>query len=274
VVAGYATALRPCPAATAESVAVPTAHAAFATGPNTVTACVEDLALDGAANRACEPRTVWVDNACPGSAVGGGTALAGGFGDGAGSVTVHSDRRAVLRGRLRGAGAGATVCALSRTRTFGAPIVVDATATTEADGTYAIELPPGPSRDLFVHYADGDRVVALHGLSRRSIARPTLAARPNHGLRRGDRLYFSGELPGPACADRVVKVQARIGKRRWQVFRTDRADAACAFTARYKLRSTRGARRYRFRALVPEQAGYPYERGHSKIARVKVRRRR
>jgi hypothetical protein len=72
----------------------------------------------------------------------------------------------------------------------------------------------------------------------------------------------------------VVKVQARIGKRRWQVFRTDRADRECRFTARYKLRSTRRARHYRFRARVPGQAGYPYEPGHSRTVRVKLKRRR
>jgi hypothetical protein len=271
--AGYATALSPCPARTGESAAVPTADAAFATGPNTVTACVEDLALDGAANRACRPHTVWVDNACPGSAVGGGTELSAGFGDGAASVTVRSDRRAVVHGRLAGVGAEATVCALTRTRVAGAPIVVAATAITGSDGVYAIDLPPGPGRDVFVHYADRDRVVARHGLDLRSIVRPMLTARPNHGVRRGDRLHFAGRLPGPACVDRVVKVQARIGKRRWQVFRTDRADRECRFTARYKLRSTRRARRYRFRARVPGQAGYPYEPGHSRTVRVKLKRR-
>jgi len=269
----YATVLSPCPPTTSESAAVPTSHPAFATGPNTVTACVEDLALDGAPNRACERRTVWVDNACPGSTVGGGTELTAGFRDGASSVTVRSDRRAVIRGRLRGAGPGATVCALTRTRTTGAPSAVAATVTTDADGAFAIPLPPGPGRAVFVHYADGDRVLARHGLTRRSIVRPSVRVRPNHGVRRGDRLHFSGRLPGPACSERVVKVQARIGRRRWQVFRTDRADERCAFRARYKLRATRNARRYRFRALVPEQAGYPYVAGHSRTARVKVRRR-
>ena len=273
--AGYATALRPCPGQTGESAAVPTAHSAFVTGPNTVTACADDLALDGAPNRACQEHTAWVDNACPGSAVAGGTALSAGFGaEGGASVTVRSDRRGMVRGRLGGVGAGATICALTRTHSPEAPMVVGATTTTGADGVFAIELQPGPSRDVFVHYADGDRVVARHGLVSRSIARPTLVAKPNHGVRRGDRLHFTGRLPGPACTERVVKVQARIGKRRWQVFRTDRTDRDCAFAARYKLRATRRARRYRFRALVPQQAGYPYEAGNSQIARVKVRRRR
>jgi hypothetical protein len=269
----YATALSPCPVTASGYAALPTDHPAFVTGPNTVTACVEDLAFDGAPNRACEERTVWVDNACPGSTVGAGTELTAGFRGGASVVTTRSDRPSTIRGRLRDAGAGAIVCALTRIRTKGAPVVVGATTTTDQNGDYAIRLPGGPGRAVFVHYADGDRVVARHGLRRRSIVRPTVRVRPNHGVRRGDRLYFSGALPGPACAERVVKVQARIGRRRWQVFRTDRADKGCAFAARYKLRATRNARRYRFRALVPEQAGYPYEAGHSATARVKVRRR-
>jgi hypothetical protein len=274
VTQGFATALRPCPLLTAESAAVPTAHSAFVTGPdNVVSACVEDLALDGAANRTCEQRRVWVDNACPASAVGGGTALSAGFGDG--TVTeslVASDQRTVVRGRVAGAAAGATVCALTRVLAAGQPIVVGATASTGPDGSYAIELPAGPNREVYVHYAVGDRVISRHGLVARSTARPSLDVRPNHGVRNHDRLYFTGILPGPFCFDRVVKVQARLGKRRWQVFRTNRADEGCAFTARYKLRATSDAKHYRFRALVPQAAGYPYERGYSRTVKVKLRR--
>ncbi len=186
---------------------------------------------------------------------------------------VASDQRAVVRGRVAGAAAGATVCALTRVLVAGQPIVVGATATTGPDGSYAIELPAGPNREVYVHYAVGDRVISRHGLVARSTARPSLDVRPNHGVRNHDRLYFTGILPGPFCFDRVVKVQARLGKRRWQVFRTDRADEGCAFTARYKLRATSDAKRYRFRALVPQAAGYPYERGYSRTVKVKLRRR-
>ncbi len=275
LVAGYAAALSPCPMTTTESAAVPTTHRAFATGPNTVTACVEDLALDGTPNRACEQRPIWIDNACPGSSIGGGTELSAGFSDGAASTGLaDSDQTAIVRGRVEGVGAGATVCALTRVQVGGAPIIVGATATTGPAGSYAIELPPGASRDVFIHYVVGDDVLARHGLGLRSIARPTLTVKPDRRVRNGDRLRFSGALPGPACFDRVVKVQARLGKRRWQVFRTDRADGACAFSARYKLRATSNARRYRFRALVPQQAGYPFERGYSRTVKVRVKRRR
>jgi hypothetical protein len=275
VIAGFATALSPCPATTTESAAVPTAASAFVTGPgNVVSACAEDLALDSFPNRTCEQRRVWVDNACPGSSVGGGTTLGAALGAGSATeATVASDQAGVVRGRIGGVGAGATVCALTRVLADGQPIIVGATARTGADGSYELELPPGPSREVYVHYVDGDRVVARHGLIARSTARPSLDVTPNHGVRNRDRLHFRGALPGPFCVNRVVKVQARLGKRRWQVFRTDRTDAACAFTARYRLRATAGAKRYRFRALVPQAGGYPYERGWSRTVKVKLRRR-
>lgn len=274
VIEGFATALTPCPTTTTESVAVPTTAAGFATGPNTVTACVEDLALDGIPNRDCKQRQVWVDNVCPASAVGGGSALSAGFGSaGAESTIVRSDQRAAVRGRVSGAGAGATVCALTRVPVAGEAVVVGASTTTAADGSYAIELPPGAGREVFVHYIVGDEVLSRHGLTLKSSVRPALAVKPRRAVRTHDRLYFTGTLPGPACLDRIVKVQARLGKRRWQVFRTDRADESCAYSARYKLRDTRRARKYRFRVLVPQQTGYPFERGYSATARVKVKRR-
>ena len=276
VAAGFATALSPCPATTAESVAVPTGHPAFTTGPdNVVTACIEDLALDGSPNRACEQRRLWVDNACPASPAAGGTELAATFAAGRTTGFARSDERGIVHGRLAapaGPVGGATVCALSRDRVAGAPVVVAATAVTAPDGSFELALPPGPSREVFVHYVSGERVVARHGLDLVAVARPVLQVSPRHRARRGKRLRFSGTIPPAACAHRLVKVQARIGKRRWQVFRTDRTDAGCAFTARYRLRATEGASVYRFRALVPEQPGYPYLRGYSARAKVGVGR--
>jgi hypothetical protein len=270
---GFVTALRPCPASSAVSTAVPTAGAPLATGPNVVDACAEDLALDGAPHRTCRRAPIWVDNVCPGSAVPA-TALSAEFEAGT-TATVRSDRPAVLHGRVMGGSgpvAGTTVCALTRVRIPGAPIVVGALATSGPDGRYELELAPGPGREVFVHHAFGDRVIARHGLGVRSVVRPTLAVDPGRA-RAGDRLGFEGSLPGPACGDRLVKVQARIGKRRWQVFRTDRTDAGCGFAAHYRLRETRSAKRYRFRALVPEQAGYPYESGYSPSVTVRIERR-
>ena len=270
--AGFATALRPCPQATSHTTEIPTASAAFVTGPNTVAGCAEDLALDEAANVTCAPVAIWVDNACPSSAVAGGRTLDARLV--AGASPVRSDRSAEIRGRLVGAPGGATVCALTRDALVGAPVVVAAVASTAGDERFALELPSGPSREVFVHYASGDEVLARHGLELRSRAVASLQVAPRTGARNHDRLRFSGSLPGPGCAGRLIKIQARLGGRRWQVFRTDRSDRDCRFSARYRLHATRTARRYRFRALVPRQGGYPFEAGRSRVVAVKVARGR
>ena len=278
---GYATALSPCPSSTSELATVDTASPAFALGPdNVVDACAEDLALDGAPNRTCEGRRVWVDNACPGSssqADGLDASFAGEharLANAAGTrATIRSDRSARIAGRLTAAGSPVTnaiVCALTRTRLSGQPVTLTATARTDAEGSYTVELPAGASREVFVHQAWGDRVLTRHGLQLDSEARPTLEVLPRRTARNRKRLRFTGVLPGPACANRVVKVQALVGKRRWQVFRTDRADGECRFVARYRLRATHRRRVYRFRAYVPAQEGYPYLPGHSGVERKRV----
>ena len=74
--------------------------------------------------------------------------------------------------------AGATVCALTRIRIAGAPIVVAALAASGPDGRYQLELAPGPGARRVRSHAVGDRVIARHGLGLRSIVRPTLAVDP------------------------------------------------------------------------------------------------
>jgi hypothetical protein len=140
---------------------------------------------------------------------------------------------------------------------------------TRPNGTFSAELPAGPSREVFVHQAFGNEVVARHGLALESRVRPTLRIRPRRP-RNGQRLRFSGSIPGPACSGRVVKLQARVSRKRWQVFRTARARANCGFRARYRLRRTAEDTRYRFRAYVPPQAGYPYLPGYSRENGMRV----
>jgi hypothetical protein len=266
LVDGLAMALSPCARDTAGSWSVDTAAQALLTGPNVVSVCAGDLALDGNANRDCARRNVWVDNVCPASPQRG-VRLSARFAGAGERATVRSDRRASIEGRLLDADgapvAGATVCALTRVAVDGYPVVVAETATTAGNGRYRLALPPGGSRRVFIHHASGSSVLARHGLTLRSRVRPTLSVHPDRQARNGDRLRFTGLLPGPACEQRVIKIQAKVGENRWQVFRTDRTNGRCRFRARYRLRNTSRPTSYRFRALVPPQHGYPYERGHS-----------
>lgn len=270
---GYSTRLVPCPRSVEESRTIDTAGGAFATGPNALSACAEDFAQRGRANSGCRRAAVWVDNACPGSS-GEGARLGAGFAGGKAAAVVQSNRQATLTGRLLDqAGlpvAGATVCALTRTVLPEAPVEVAATGRSGSDGRYAIDLPPGPSRQVFVHNARSDRVVARHGLKLRSRVRPTLRLRPAGEVRNGRRLRFTGHLPGPACAGRRVEIEARVGPRRWQVFRAPRSNRSCAYAAAYRLRSTPRPTRYLFRARVRRQAGYPYLPGRSLVRSKRV----
>lgn len=268
-----ATRLVPCPAASTATPTVATAHSAFVTGANVVAACAEDLAVAGRPNRGCERRRVWVDNLCPASAPAGAV-LKAGFGGGSARAVVRSDRRAMLTGRLvDDVGqpvVGATICVLSRVERDQAPVTIAATERTEADGRYAIELPSGASRRIFVHHVHGTQVIARHGLAVSSRVRPTLRLRAPRMARRGDWLRFRGRLPGPACAGRLVEIEARLAKRRWQVFRTARTDRRCRFVARYRLRATTQPTRYRFRARVRRQPGYPFAPGTSRVRTKRV----
>lgn len=265
---GFSTRLVPCPRSTTETRAVPTTHRAFVTGPNAVRVCADDLASAGRANRGCERHRVWVDNACPTSAEEGAR-LTAGFMDGRPRVTVRSDRRAVVSGRLTDdAGrpaADAKVCALTRVRRNGAKVRVAAVRRTDADGRYAIPLRPGPNRRVFLHHARRDAVVSRHGLVLLSRARPTLKVRSPRRPRRGDSLRFVGRLPAPLCAGRVVEIQARLPSGGWQVFRTARTNRRCRFATAYRLRATTSPTRYRFRARVRRQPGYPYLSGRSPV---------
>jgi hypothetical protein len=267
---GFATALSPCPGSLAGSWSVDTAGATFDTGPNRISACTSDLALDSTPNRDCAEHAVWVDNVCPASSQVG-TQLKAHFKGEGDRASIRSNRSARVEGRLVGpsgeAVTGATVCALTRVARDGAPVVVARTAVTDGEGRYELPLPTGASRRVFVHQVHGSTVVARHGLTLRSSVRPTLSVKPSRALANGDRLRFSGRLPGPACSRRIVKVQANVGGR-WQVFRTDGTNERCRYASGYRLHATTGATRYRFRALVPPQAEYPYQRGHSRARTV------
>jgi hypothetical protein len=59
---------------------------------------------------------------------------------------------------------------------------------------------------------------------------------------------------------------------RWITFRKTTSARKGIFRAAYHFTATTRTTTYRFRALVPRQAGYPWAPGHSKPVRVVVHR--
>ena len=246
-------------------------------GPNTVTACVEDLALDGAANRACEQRQVWVDNACPASAVAGGIGAQRRLRRrGAERPRCARTGRRSSAGGVAGAGAGATVCALTRVRLAGA---ADRGRRHGDDrrptASYAIELPPGAEPR------------GLRPLRRRRPGR-----RPPRAQRCArSRAPRSRSSPATGFATAIASTsrapfRARPASTAWS--RSRRGWQAPLAGLPHRPRRRRLPLHAPATSCAPPAAraatasgpwsrsrpAIPYERGHSRTARVKVKRRR
>jgi hypothetical protein len=88
----------------------------------------------------------------------------------------------------------------------------------------------------------------------------------------GERVSFSGRVAGPLARRGVtVSLQVRLG-RRYRTFRAIRVTPSgrARFRTAYRFRATSRTTRYSFRALVPRQAGMPFERGVSPTRTVVV----
>jgi hypothetical protein len=99
----------------------------------------------------------------------------------------------------------------------------------------------------------------------------TVHARPRRVVN-GQTVTFAGRvrsLPIPA-GGKLVELQVVLSGR-WQTFRTVRTDASGAWQIAYRFRRSCGVLRYRFRARLPAEAGYPFEPGHTRAVAVRVR---
>jgi hypothetical protein len=257
--------VQPCLPSAAATFAANTAAQPFRQGRNSLRVCAFDLATAGSPNAACAHRRVRIDNLCPVSRVAGGARLAARI---AGASRKHGPR---LAGALTGADgrpvARARVCVTSRVRGRAERLV--ATPTTDRRGRFRVQLHRGPTRAIRLAYWGGPDRPLERFLRLRVPARPRLALRPRGTLRNGQRLRFRVALPGPANARRLVKVQARAG-RRWVPVSTGRTSRHGFYRAAYRFHATTGTRTYRFRALVPAQRGYPYAAGASRTKRKTV----
>lgn len=159
----------------------------------------------------------------------------------------------------------------------GAPLPRRTTAVaTTADGRFSLQLPPGPSREIFAVF-DGT------GTATGTASRPLrLSVRSGVGLsasstaaRVGGRpivfhgSVFSGpgELP-PGGAS--VRLEFRAARLPWTEFRSVQTNRRGRFRYAYRFSDddSRGIR-FQFRALVPAQSEWPYEPGSSRPVTVR-----
>lgn len=273
-----ATQISPCPADASADWTLDTSSFPFRTGPNYVQVCASDFATLGDPQTTCSlPQTITVDDTCVESAVAGGDQLSADFdASNAETITVGYGKGAVVSGKLASNAGdpvpGATLCVKAATPGMErAPIPVGSVKT-DYEGRYSYTVPPGPNREIVVGYRHDSNQVARE-VRYFARAEPSFTANRSK-VKNGSRVRFRGQLPAPREAGRVVVLQAgTVGSKRWITFRRATANTTGVFHAAYRFRSTMRRTRYKFRAVVPRQPGYPYIAGASKAAAVLVRPR-
>jgi hypothetical protein len=265
----------PCPQALKANWTVDTQAYPFHDGANAVSVCASDYASLGNPNTTCSaPQSVNVDNSCTPSPVPGGEALSARFSRSeAETITVGYGKGAEVTGELRNnagdAISGATICVKSQTLGLQAKPQPVSVVKTDAEGRFAYEVPAGPNREILLGYRHDSLQVARQ-VRFYAHARPSLHASPAK-LANGSRVRLFGRVPGPSAARRVVVLQANVaGSKRWITFQRATSGAHGDFQTSYRFSSTTRMTKYRFRAIMPRQHGYPWVEGHSKPVEVMV----
>jgi hypothetical protein len=165
---------------------------------------------------------------------------------------------------------GAEVQVLSRSATT--PEQLLGVLQTDDQGRYAYLAHAGSTSILRLAYAGTPQILPTQSEVTLLVpAVSTIRARPRRA-RNGQAVGFAGRLrslPAPP-AGKLVELQVLLSGH-WQTFRTTRTGPDGAWRVRYRFRRSCGVLRYRFRAKVPEEAGYPFETGRSRAVGVRVR---
>ncbi len=199
--------------------------------------------------------------------------------NGRSNARVRYGRRALATGRLLDrAGdpiAGADV-ELLESYASGSKRAMHSIATrTDHSGRFSARLPKGPSRSLRASFAgDARRLGATSGpVALRAKGAVTLRA-PRR-VRAGGRVRFRGRVKGRGAdyskRGKSLEVQVRIGRHWKTVGRSIHTDTRGRFRLRYRFVAnyTRPVR-YRFRAVVLRERGWPYLPARSRIRSLVV----
>jgi hypothetical protein len=151
-----------------------------------------------------------------------------------------------------------------------------AVLTSDAQGGFNYRAAGSASRTLrFVHTGTGVTLPTQAEVHLLVPGATTLRASRGRILN-GQTVRFRGQvrsLPIPV-AGKIVELQVYQGRREgWTTFRTLRTDSAGRWRLPYTFRHTVCLDRWRIRARVPKEAGYPFEDGASKPVRITVKGR-
>ncbi|HEY6778482.1 MAG TPA: hypothetical protein VI122_18390 [Thermoleophilaceae bacterium] len=192
------------------------------------------------------------------------------------SARVSFGRQVTIGGRLENRDGqplpDAEVQILSRSAT--SPEQLVGALRTDAQGSFTYVTPASSTRTLrFVYHGTPLTLPTASEVSLFVPAASSIRARPRH-VRNGQAVHFVGRLRSlpPPATGKLIELQVVLSGQ-WQTFRTTLTDAQGGWRVPYRFRRTCGVTRYRFRARLPAEAGYPFETGLTRPIRIKVRGR-
>lgn len=181
-----------------------------------------------------------------------------------------------VRGRLRTPEGNpmqeATIQAYSQVRDGRSPERLIATTKTSKSGGFSFLVRRGPSRTIRVVYAGAAQI---RNATRQVVlnVRSATTIRPDHHhLVNGQIVRFAGRIiTGRIPANgKLIELKVLI-RGRWRTFATTRANRHGRWRYDYRFDGTVGSQQYRFRAGIPNESGYPFAAGGSRVVRVWVR---
>jgi hypothetical protein len=143
---------------------------------------------------------------------------------------------------------------------------------TDREGRFRFKALRGPSRVLRFRYVGSPLVRARTTEVEIRVKASSTLRTSRKRVVNGEDVVLRGRVQGRPLPSvgKLVQLQA-YSRGNWLTFATPRAKPSTGrWRYRYRFTSTRGTVRYRFRARVPREAGYPYSAGVSRFAYVTV----
>jgi len=144
---------------------------------------------------------------------------------------------------------------------------------TNRTGRFRYKALQGPGRTLKFRYP-GTATIRARSTQVDLRVRAVTSFRASRGtVVNGEEVRFFGRLKGGqyGAIGKLIHLQV-FTRGRWSTFATPRASRSTGrWSMPYRFTATRGLVRYRFRALVPREASFPYETGASRSRTVTVR---
>jgi hypothetical protein len=148
-----------------------------------------------------------------------------------------------------------------------------ATLSTDSAGRYSYRAAGSASRVLRFVFPGSALVLPSQAQVKLKVPAAGRFEPSRKRLANGGRLVFRGRVlsvPLPA-AGKLVELQVQQPTGEWTTFRTVRTGTAGRWALPYRFKRVRCHSRYRIRAVMPVEAGYPFAPGRTRARSVLVR---